>query len=80
MCCGILIEPPPSPNTLQGCWIRSSVATASTGLNFRCLDPGAMSRCQAWRVEHSHHKLPVKGGIRYSPDANSQEKAARACS
>jgi glutamate dehydrogenase (NAD(P)+) len=38
MCCDILIERPPSPNTLQGCWIRSSVATAFTGLNFRIVD------------------------------------------
>ena len=39
---------------------------------------GDVEVIQAWRVEHSHHKLPVKGGIRYSPDANEDEVIALA--
>jgi glutamate dehydrogenase (NAD(P)+) len=33
---------------------------------------------RAWRVEHSHHKLPVKGGIRYAPEVYEEEVMALA--
>ena len=32
----------------------------------------------AWRVEHSHHKLPVKGGVRFSEFADEDEVKALA--
>ena len=41
-------------------------------------DDGSIETIQAWRVEHSHHKLPTKGGIRYSMTVNEDETMALA--
>jgi len=41
-------------------------------------DDGRIEVIQAWRVEHSHHKLPTKGGIRYSTTVNEDETMALA--
>ncbi|MBM3770931.1 MAG: Glu/Leu/Phe/Val dehydrogenase [Acidimicrobiia bacterium] len=34
---------------------------------------GSIQVISAWRVQHSHHRLPVKGGIRYSPLVDEEE-------
>jgi len=41
-------------------------------------DDGSIDVVDAWRAEHSHNHLPVKGGIRYSPEANEDEVMALA--
>jgi glutamate dehydrogenase (NAD(P)+) len=41
-------------------------------------DDGSIEVIEGWRVEHSHHKLPVKGGIRYSMTVNEDETMALA--
>jgi glutamate dehydrogenase (NAD(P)+) len=39
---------------------------------------GNIEVIKAWRVEHSHHKMPTKGGIRYAPEVNEDEVKALA--
>lgn len=41
-------------------------------------DNGSIEVIHGWRVEHSHHKLPTKGGIRFSMTVNEDETMALA--
>jgi glutamate dehydrogenase (NAD(P)+) len=39
-------------------------------------DDGSLEVIHAWRAEHSHHKLPTKGGIRFAANVNEDEVMA----
>jgi glutamate dehydrogenase (NAD(P)+) len=41
-------------------------------------DDGRIEVLHAWRAEHSHHKLPTKGGIRYAENVDADEIQALA--
>lgn len=41
-------------------------------------DDGTIEVLKAWRAEHSNHRLPTKGGVRFAPQANEDEVIALA--
>ncbi len=41
-------------------------------------DDGTLDTIHAWRAEHSQHKLPTKGGIRYDLNVDAEETMALA--
>src|SRR6476620_5528110 len=57
--------------------IRVCNAVYSFAFPVRFAD-GSIEVVHAWRAEHSHHKLPTKGGIRFSPLVDESEVKALA--
>lgn len=47
--------------------------------NFRVrMDDGSSQVISGYRAQHSHHRLPTKGGMRYAPDVDMDEVKALA--
>ena len=42
------------------------------------MDDGTMKIFSGYRAQHSHHRLPTKGGMRYAPDVDMDEVKALA--
>ena len=64
-----------SPGLLKQIKICNSVYEMTFPLR---RDDGSIHVIKAWRAEHSHHRLPLKGGIRYAANVHSEEVQALA--
>ena len=62
-------------------YLLAQVKECNTVCNFSFpvhRDDGSIEVIHAWRAEHSHHKLPSKGGIRFSEQVSEDEVKALA--
>jgi len=62
----------------KGLLDQIKVCNSVYSFKFPVRSSGGYEVISGWRAQHSHHKLPVKGGIRYSEDANEDEVKALA--
>ncbi len=62
----------------QGLLDQIRVCNSVYYMQFPVRIKGGIQVIQAWRAEHSHHKLPTKGGIRYALTVDQEEVQALA--
>ncbi|CAG8448095.1 15565_t:CDS:10 [Acaulospora colombiana] len=72
-----------SPKTLDhlkasDCTLKVTFPIEARGEGLFIVDNGKVEVLTGYRVHHSRHLLPVKGGIRFSPEVDEQEVAALA--
>jgi glutamate dehydrogenase (NAD(P)+) len=60
--------------------LLAQIRTCNNLYSFRfpVMVEGKVQMFQGWRAEHSHHRKPLKGGIRFAKDVDSQEVMALA--
>lgn len=65
-------------NLPQGLLNQIKVPNAVYQIHFPVKIGNEYKVIEAYRVQHSHHRLPTKGGIRYAPSVNQDEVMALA--
>jgi glutamate dehydrogenase (NAD(P)+) len=62
----------------RGLLEQIKVCNSVYAFQFPVRTSGGLEVFAGWRVQHSHHRVPVKGGIRYAPEVNEDEVKALA--
>ncbi|HEY7648245.1 MAG TPA: Glu/Leu/Phe/Val dehydrogenase [Methylomirabilota bacterium] len=62
----------------RGLLEQIKVCNSVYAFQFPVRTSGGLEVFSGWRVQHSHHRVPVKGGIRFAPEVNEDEVKALA--